>query len=133
MVEAHLTLGKDHLGEFAFLCVRADIDYRVVERDGLPAIEFSFVGEDEMGPVSGRGWAVLAADELRGRLFFHRGDDSDFVARREKGRREAAARGRSDEAPRLPGSRTGRSFASLGRSLWTGSAGAFSTKSSGFV
>lgn len=92
MVEAHLTLGKDHLGEFAFLCVRADIDYRVVERDGLPAIEFSFVGEDEMDPVSGRGWAVLAADELRGRLFFHRGDGSDFVARREKGRREAAYR-----------------------------------------
>ena len=90
IVEAHLTLGNDHLGEFAFLCVRADVDYRVVERDGVPAIEFSFVGEDEMDPVSGRGWAVLADDELRGRLFFHRGDDSAFVARRKKGKRKAA-------------------------------------------
>ena len=82
IVEAHLSLGSHHLGEFAFLCVRADVDYRVVERGGLPAIELSFEGEDEMDPVSGRGWAVLAADELRGRLFFHRGDDSAFVAKR---------------------------------------------------
>ena len=90
IVEAHLTLGNHHLGAFAFLCVQADVDYRVVERDGLPAIEFSFEGEDEMDPVSGRGWAVLAADELRGRLFFHRGDDSAFVARRKKSKRKAA-------------------------------------------
>jgi len=90
IVEAHLTLENDNLGEFAFLCVRADIDYRVVERDGLPGIEFSFQGEDELDPVSGRGWAVLAADELRGRLFFHRGDDSAFTAKRQKRKRRAA-------------------------------------------
>ncbi len=94
IVEAHLTLESHGLGEFAFLCVQADVDYRVVERDGLPAIEFSFIGEDEMDPVSGRGWAVLAADELRGRLFFHRGDDSAFVARRKKGKRETLAKKR---------------------------------------
>jgi hypothetical protein len=74
--------------------VRADVDHRVVERDGLPAIEFSFVGEDEMDPVSGRGWAVLAEDELRGRLFLHRGDDSALVAGRKKSRQESLARKR---------------------------------------
>ena len=94
IVEAHLTLESHGLGEFAFLCVRADVDYRVVEREGLPGIEFSFVGEDEMDPVSGRGWAVLAEDELRGRLFFHRGDDSAFVARRKRSKQKTLARKR---------------------------------------
>ena len=55
--QAHLTLGSDNLGELAFLYVSADVDYRVVERDGLPAVEFSFNGFDELDPVSGRGWA----------------------------------------------------------------------------
>jgi len=31
---------------------------------------------------SGRGWAVLRDDQLQGRLFIHRGDDSTFTARR---------------------------------------------------
>lgn len=89
IAQAHLSLGKNGLGELAFLCVSADVDYRVVKRDGRPAIEFSFQGEDELDPVSGRGWAVLDADELRGRLFFHRGDDSAFVAKRKAAKRGA--------------------------------------------
>ena len=88
--QAHLTLGSDNLGELAFLYVSADVDYRVVERDDLPAVEFSFNGFDELDPISGRGWAVLHGSELRGRLFFHRGDDSAFVARRKPGKRRAA-------------------------------------------
>ena len=30
--------------------------------------------------ASGRGWAVLADDEIEGHLFFHVGDDSSFRA-----------------------------------------------------
>jgi hypothetical protein len=90
ITEAHLTLGSHNLGELAFLCVSADVDYRVDERDGCPGIEFSFTGSDELDPVSGRGWAVLHAGELRGRLFFHRGDESGFVARRGTPKRRAA-------------------------------------------
>jgi hypothetical protein len=89
VTEAHLTLGKNNLGELAFLCVSAGVDYRVVQRDGRPAVEFSFNGEDELTPVSGRGWAILDADELRGRLFFHGGDDSAFVARRKPAKRRS--------------------------------------------
>ena len=88
--EAHLTFGRQNLGELAFILVSADVDYRVVVRDGSPGIEFSFNGTDELDPVSGRGWAVLHGDELRGRLFFHRGDDSTFVARRKAPKRRAA-------------------------------------------
>jgi hypothetical protein len=30
-----------------------------------------------------RGWAVLTGDERHGRVFFHRGNDSAFTARRD--------------------------------------------------
>jgi hypothetical protein len=39
---------------------------------------------DEMDPCTGRGWAILEEDELHGMIFFHQGDESDFVARRAK-------------------------------------------------
>jgi len=35
---------------------------------------------------SGRGWAEIGKDgKLRGRIYFHHGDDSSFVAARKKG------------------------------------------------
>jgi hypothetical protein len=37
-----------------------------------------------MDLAQGRGWAVLENDELHGMIFFHGGDDSEFVARRAK-------------------------------------------------
>jgi len=69
-------------GEFHFGYVHGDIDYREGPRDGLPAMEFSWDGNAEMDDASGRGWAVLKGDELHGMIFFHGGDESDFVARR---------------------------------------------------
>ena len=60
------------------------IDYREVERDGKPGVEFSWDGNDEMDPAQGRGWAVLDGDEIDGRIFFHQGDDSAFRAVRKR-------------------------------------------------
>lgn len=79
---AHLTLERDGLGSLRFLAIEADLDYRVVQRDSQSAVEFSFEGNDEGDRVSGRGWALLDEEELRGRLFFHNGDDSAFRASR---------------------------------------------------
>jgi hypothetical protein len=79
---AHLTLDRDGLGEMSFIAVQAGLDYRVVERDGQPAIEFSFDRSDEGDRVNGRGWAVVQNDVLRGRVFLHHGDESSFQARR---------------------------------------------------
>jgi len=70
------------LGEMSFIAVEAGLDYRVVERDGQPTIEFSFDGSDEGDRINGRGWAVLENDALHGRVFVHHGDESSFVARR---------------------------------------------------
>lgn len=81
---AHITFEKDGLGELQMIAVNGGIDYRVAERGGKPAIEFSWEGFDEMDPASGRGWAILDQDRLCGRLFFHLGDDSSFVAERER-------------------------------------------------
>jgi hypothetical protein len=90
---ATLSLHEDGGGRIAFIVVEAQVDYRTVVRDGLPAIEFSFHGFDEGDQVTGRGWAVLEDERLRGRLFFHQGDDSSFVAER---RRQRRSRKRSD-------------------------------------
>ncbi len=79
---AQLTLERDGGGAMRFIAVDVRLDYRAVQRDGQPAIEFSFDGIDEGDRVSGRGWAMLRDDELHGRIFFHHGDDSAFAARR---------------------------------------------------
>ena len=43
-------------------------------------MEFSFVGVDEGDEVSGRGWALFDGERLRGRIYFHDGEESGFVA-----------------------------------------------------
>ena len=69
-------------GEFHFGYVHGSIDCRLGTRDGEPAVEWTWDGNDEMDPAQGRGWAVMKGDELHGMIFFHGGDDSEFVAQR---------------------------------------------------
>jgi hypothetical protein len=59
--------------------------------------EFSWQGIDEGDERCGLGWAVLQPEgDLRGWLFFHCGDDSEFTAQRpgneSKSRRSRKAR-----------------------------------------
>ena len=84
-VEALFELKARGMGRFQFGYVRGEIDYRETERDGKPAVEFSWDGNDETDTAQGRGWAVLDGDEIEGRIFFHLGDDMAFRAIR-KGR-----------------------------------------------
>ena len=74
-------------GEFHFGCVQGHMDCRLTTRDGEPAIEWTWDGNDEMDPAQGRGWAVVKGDELHGMIFFHGGDDSEFVAKRATGKK----------------------------------------------
>jgi hypothetical protein len=69
-------------GNFQFAYVRGAIDYRETTRDGEPAVEWSWEGNDDQDAMSGRGWAVLIDEELHGMIFIHAGDDSGFVAER---------------------------------------------------
>jgi hypothetical protein len=80
--QATLSLKPNGGGQITLIAIKVQLDYRVVTRDGLPALEFSFHGFDEGDEVTGRGWAVLNGEELNGRIFFHQGDESSFSARR---------------------------------------------------
>ena len=86
-VPAYIRFEQNGTGEFQFGVVQVQIDYKVITRDGKPAVEFSWEGSDEMDPVAGRGWAVLNEDDsLSGRIFFHLGDESGLIATRKRGR-----------------------------------------------
>jgi hypothetical protein len=81
-VEGYFEFDAEGTDEFQFGYVRGDIGYLLTERDGEPAVEWTWEGVDELDPCSGRGWAVLEGDELHGMIFFHQGDDSGFVAKK---------------------------------------------------
>ena len=81
---AFIEITADGRGSFRFIAVEGWMDIRRVQRDGTPAIEFSWEGNDECDPVNGRGWATLQGDgSLSGRIYIHGGDDSAFRAVRE--------------------------------------------------
>ena len=88
-VEGFIEFGPNGMGSFQFGYVSGDIDYRDGTRDGKPSVEWSWDGNDEKDPAQGRGWAVVKGDELHGTIFFHGGDDSEFVAKRRKQRPKA--------------------------------------------
>jgi hypothetical protein len=67
-------------GEFHFGYVHGQMDCHLSTRDSVPAVEWTWDGNDEMDPAQGRGWAVIKGDELHGMIFFHGGDDSGFAA-----------------------------------------------------
>ncbi len=83
----HFTFGRDGTGRFRFGLVQGEMDCRMEIASGKARIEFSWEGNDELDPVCGRGWAWIEQEELRGRIFFHMGDDSAFRAVRSSGGR----------------------------------------------
>lgn len=84
IVPAHITFGRDHLGELELLAIEASVDYRLGKGDAVPVVEFTWDGSDEGQPISGRGWAQLTGDQLVGRLFIHQGDETEFTAKRDR-------------------------------------------------
>lgn len=81
-VPGYINFINDGLGDFQFSYVRCGIGWQETVRDGEPAVDFSFEGNDEMDPCSGRGWAVVNNDKIERMIFFHRGDESGFTAKR---------------------------------------------------
>ncbi|MCI0355919.1 MAG: hypothetical protein L0099_12900 [Acidobacteria bacterium] len=79
-VPAFIEFRRGGKGEFQFGAVHGWTDYRLTERDTQEAVEFSWEGDSEGEPLSGRGWAVRTGSSLAGRLFIHNGDDSSFHA-----------------------------------------------------
>lgn len=80
VVPGYIVFRKDNLGEFQFGTVHGEIDYRIEPYQDTERLEFSWEGEDEMDPVSGRGWAIITDGQIQGRIYFHEGDESGFMA-----------------------------------------------------
>lgn len=78
--EGHFTFSENGMGSFVFGAVTAEIDW--VRETGSGRTDFTWEGSDEGDPASGRGWAVIEDDQLKGRIYFHRGDASEFAASR---------------------------------------------------
>ena len=85
VVPAYINFDRQGLGEMQLIAIGASIDYRLERRDGASALEFSWSGFDDLDATSGRAWARIDGDTMRGKLFIHQGDESTFVARRERG------------------------------------------------
>lgn len=85
-VQAYIEFEKNGIGKFQFGYVQGVMDYRTTNRQGKPAVEFSWEGGDgaDGTPLTGRGWVVVNGDELSGMIFFHQGDESEFRAKRKK-------------------------------------------------
>ncbi len=76
-------LPSDDRGHFQFCCVEGYMDCEYGNESGRPFVEWSWSGSDEMGPVNGRGWAVLEEDgKLHGKIYIQNADNSQFIAAR---------------------------------------------------
>ncbi len=82
--QGHITFDEGG-GEMAFICMNLGIDCRTTGTKGT-AVAFTFMGDDEGDEVSGSGTArITAPGRITGKIRFHRGDESGFVARRAEG------------------------------------------------
>src|SRR5688572_18959784 len=73
---AFIEINVDGTGHFRFIAVEGYLDCRQAQRGSVPAVEFTWDGNDEGDHASGRGWANLDTDgSLHGHIFFHLGDD----------------------------------------------------------
>lgn len=78
---AHIDLAADGSGTLVVGALQADLDCRPGTRDGVLTLEFSWLGDDDGHPVSGRGWAQRQdGDALRIKLYIHQGDETVMTA-----------------------------------------------------
>ena len=85
--EGYFEFNEKGGGEFHFGYVHGHMDCQLTTMYGEPSVEWTWDGNDEMDPAQGRGWAVVKGDELHGMIFFHCGDDSEFVAKKNSGKK----------------------------------------------
>ena len=57
------------------------IDGEVVKTGNVERFDFTWEGQDENDPALGSGWLKLSGnDRVKGRIKFHLGDSSEFLA-----------------------------------------------------
>ena len=88
---AYIRFDRRSDGRFQFGYVHGWLESEETKREGKPAIEFTWQGNNDTDPANGRGWAVLEDDgTMKGKLFTHESDSSGFTAQKmDKGGRKA--------------------------------------------
>lgn len=88
-VQAYFDFEENGTGRFQFGYVKGYMDWRSGTRDGQPAVEWTWEGNDgaDMTELTGRGWAKREGGQLHGMIAIHLGDESGFVAKRAKARK----------------------------------------------
>ena len=81
--QAFIEFDNKGRGEFHFGYVHGFMICSPNTRDGAPAVEWTWEGNDEMDEVHGRGWAILKGSELQGMISLHQ-EESGFVAKKSK-------------------------------------------------
>ena len=80
-VQAFIEIMPAYRGRFQFGLVRGRIDIDEIVDNGR--MDFTLEGADENEEVSGSGWLKLSSkNRLEGKIKFHQGDSSTFVAKR---------------------------------------------------
>ena len=82
IVPGCLTISNDGTGTFQFGAVSGEMDCRSEIIEQTEFLSFSWEGSDECDPASGRGWAKVDGNEMIGKIYFHFGDESGFIANR---------------------------------------------------
>jgi len=83
-IPGYFSFDGDDLGDFQFGSVKGQIDYSIEKIGAVERLEFSWEGQSENDPASGRGWAVINGDYLEGRIYIFLSDDSWFKAKKIK-------------------------------------------------
>ncbi len=82
-VQAYIEIDKKGAGDFQFGLVTGQIDGEVVKDKSGEKLEFTWEGGDENDEASGSGWLRLQdKNRLEGKIKFHGGDSSSFLAKR---------------------------------------------------
>ncbi len=82
-VQAYLEIDQRGAGEFQFGLVFGSIDGEVEQDGSGERFRFTWEGNDENDSASGSGWLKLKSkDMLEGKIKFHQGDSSLFLAER---------------------------------------------------
>lgn len=85
--QAFIRVDANGVGNFQFGLVSGGIDGEVVKTGNAERFEFTWEGQDECDPALGSGWLMFSGqNKLKGRIKFHLGDSSEFVAVRAKDR-----------------------------------------------
>jgi hypothetical protein len=82
-VRAYIRIEKSGRGEFQFGLVYGALDGEAVQYGAGERFDFTWGGNDECEPASGKGWLELRGrTRLEGKIKFHRGDKSKLWATR---------------------------------------------------